>query len=339
MKTAVIFGGSGFVGIHYADYLLNKSGFSKVYLYDLESIEDKSCAFRDEVYKKNKHGLVQIRGDVRIKINWAPPETISLIVNLAAIHREPGHKYQEYYETNICGAENICSWATNQSINTILFTSSISPYEVSNDVKYESTTPKPNSAYGNSKLIAEKIHEIWQKENQFSRNLIIFRPGVIYGPSEKGNVSRMIHGIKNNYFFYLGNKNTVKSSIYIKELCRIFEWALDLIQKNELHYLKYNATQIKNPTILDFGNSIIKVGFKRKLIPSLPYWLVLLVSYIIDPVLSIYKKDHPFKPRRIVKLKINNNISSKKLLDEGYEFKYDLESSLRDWRDMYKKEW
>ena len=40
-----------------------------------------------------------------------------LIINLAAIHRMPGHKDFEYFETNIKGAENICDFAEDKGIN------------------------------------------------------------------------------------------------------------------------------------------------------------------------------------------------------------------------------
>ena len=36
---------------------------------------------------------------------------INLIINLAAVHRMPGHNDFEYFETNIEGAKNICKFA------------------------------------------------------------------------------------------------------------------------------------------------------------------------------------------------------------------------------------
>ena len=61
--------------------------------------------------------------------------------------------------------------------------------------------PMPDTAYGISKLVAEKIHQIWQKDDD-NKKLITIRPGVVFGPGEDGNVPRLIKAIKNNYFLH-----------------------------------------------------------------------------------------------------------------------------------------
>lgn len=48
----------------------------------------------------------------------------------------------------------------------------------------------PNTPYGISKLVAEKIHEVWQAKDK-SRELTIVRPGIVYGKGEHGNMTRL----------------------------------------------------------------------------------------------------------------------------------------------------
>ena len=69
------------------------------------------------------------------------PKKIDVIINLAAVHREPGHKLHEYFTTNILGAENVCDFAEKVKCNRIIFTSSISPYGIENrlNMKFLST--------------------------------------------------------------------------------------------------------------------------------------------------------------------------------------------------------
>ncbi|MBT6231757.1 MAG: SDR family oxidoreductase, partial [Nitrosomonadales bacterium] len=157
--------------------------------------------------------------DVRNKIeNKKLPKKIDLIINLAAIHREPGHKPNEYFDTNILGAENITSFAEQVNCKQIIFTSSISPYGIEDKLKIEDTIPNPNTPYGSSKLAAEKIHIAWQNRDIKNRILTIVRPGVVFGKGEGGNMSRLVKLIHKNFFFYMSNKDTRKAGIYVREL-------------------------------------------------------------------------------------------------------------------------
>ena len=110
MKIAVIFGGTGFIGTFFCRYLLEEEGFEKIYLYDNDPLSIKESDYRQNMLSSYS-SVYEVRGDVCKKINWIPPESISLIANFSATHREPGHLNKEYYETNLLGAENVCDWA------------------------------------------------------------------------------------------------------------------------------------------------------------------------------------------------------------------------------------
>lgn len=175
-SIAVIFGGTGFIGVFFAKFILDNNLMNKVYLVDIQPADSKSSAFLKKQIN-NDPRMVFVSGDVRNSLDWfSPPESVSLIANFAAVHREPGHQEKEYYETNLLGAENVCAWAEKMHCNRILFTSSISPYGVGDSVKDESLLPVPTTAYGGSKLVAEKIHQIWQAKEKHERKLVIVRP-------------------------------------------------------------------------------------------------------------------------------------------------------------------
>ena len=117
------------------------------------------------------------------------------------------------------------AFAEKYGIRKILFTSSIAPYGASEDLKTEETLPTPNTPYGISKLVAEKIHQIWQARDP-ARELTIVRPGIVYGKGEHGNMTRLYRGQKKGYFFYAGRKDTIKACIYVKELVRFFKYRM-----------------------------------------------------------------------------------------------------------------
>ena len=90
MGIAVIFGGTGFIGSFFRRHLIEEQGFKKVYLYDQESIRSKGFKSREKMLEAY-HQIMIISGNVRKKIDWFPSESVDLVANFAAVHREPGH--------------------------------------------------------------------------------------------------------------------------------------------------------------------------------------------------------------------------------------------------------
>ena len=64
MKCAVIFGGSGFVGVFFAKHLIEQKEYNKVYLLDIEDVASKKVPFRSEVLRKYSE-IQEIYCDVR----------------------------------------------------------------------------------------------------------------------------------------------------------------------------------------------------------------------------------------------------------------------------------
>lgn len=338
-NCAVIFGGSGFVGAFFAEFLALSNQFSKIYILDIQDINDKDSSYRKNQLISLKN-VEFIRCDVRNLIeNFDPVEDVSLIANFAAIHREPGHENHEYYETNLLGAENICKWASDVDCKKIIFTSSISPYGPSEKEKSESAIPNPVTAYGGSKLAAEKIHREWQALKVSERRLIIVRPGVVFGPGEGGNVSRLIKAVSNRYFFYMGNRNTRKAGIYVKELCNAMWWAMENKEINKENIVLFNMSMNPGPTIEDYVNSICKISGIKFFVPSIPYKLLLSIAYLIDIFAKLIRLEHPFSPVRIKKLVNSNNIKPDYLLSKNYKYLYNLDEALFDWKNECPEEW
>jgi nucleoside-diphosphate-sugar epimerase len=339
MKCAVIFGGTGFIGSFFAKYLLDNDCFGKVYLVDIESSFSKKSKFRTrELESDTRIEFVSI--DVKLlNENFRPPEDIILIANFAAIHREPGHEISEYFDTNILGAENVCKWANFVGCKDIIFTSSIAPYGPSEVAKLEVSTPTPTTAYGSSKLAAEKIHCIWQATDRKNRNLTIVRPGVVFGPGEGGNVSRLIKAIIGRYFVYMGNRKTRKAGIYVKELCHAMWWISEQQKNNGQGMVLFNMSMNSAPTIEEYVNVVCEVSEIKRFIPNLPFFIVISLSYFITFILAIFSLEHAFKPTRIRKLVRSNNIIPGVLADYGYTYKYTLVEAFQDWKKCCPEEW
>ena len=337
MKCAVIFGGTGFIGTFFAEHLIENERYEKIYLYDKEPVNNKNFEFRKKLINSFNQ-IIIVEGDVKTSINWMPNEPIDLVANFAAVHREPGHMPNEYYECNLLGAENVCSWAERVDCKKLIFSSSIAPYGPSEDIRDEESIPTPSTAYGSSKLAAEKIHCIWQARDD-QRQLVIVRPGVVFGPGEGGNVSRLIKAVQKRYFFYMGNRKTRKAGIYVKELCRAMIWVLNSEKAKADGVSLFNMSMNPGPSIEEYVNSIAKIAKISVWIPYVPSSFLMIIAYSIDFLAKPLGIKHPFSPVRVRKLIRSNNILPTYLVENGYDYKYTLDEAFADWKKDCPEEW
>ena len=227
----IITGGTGFIGTHLTNLLMEVHPEAKVWNLDIVKPGTPNPVvknYKPAVREGEKLGSTWVECDVRKPIGELPfiPTPDDVIFNFAAVHRTPGHEDIEYFETNIRGAENVCAFAEKYGIKQMVFTSSIAPYGASEQLKAETTLPTPNTPYGISKLVAEKIHMAWQKGGA-GRKLTNVRPGVVFGRGENGNFSRLYWGIRKHTFAYPGRKDTIKACVYVKELIRFILWNVE----------------------------------------------------------------------------------------------------------------
>ena len=320
-----LFGGSGFIGTHLIKLLKREALSGSDRIYDLDIVLPGEEGVVPGVVEKIE-GVCYVRCDVRKPIVFACDATKDdVIFNLAAVHRTPGHTDAEYFETNIRGAENVTEFARQNGIWRILFTSSIAPYGTSEELKLETTLPMPTTPYGISKLVAEKIHEIWQAEDA-RRELTIVRPGVVYGKGEHGNFTRLYRSIRGRYFFYTGRRDTIKACVYVKELVRFFRFRM--VDNHFPGADVFNCTFEPAYTIKHICAAMMAATGIIWHIPLVPAKLLILVSVCLVPLGGGKLGLHP---ARVRKLMVSTNISGKKLAASGYSFQYTLEESLRDW--------
>lgn len=341
-KTAIIFGGTGFIGLHFSRYLLDNNLFEQIILADIKPPQQHVAS--QFVAKEIQSGQVRYeKSDVRHPIQrniLQSQEFVSFIANFAAVHREPGHEIPEYYETNIPGARNVCDFAEVVGCNDILFTSSISPYGPSETPKDESVIPTPETAYGGSKLAAELIHSAWADRDRQQRRLLIVRPGVVFGPGEGGNVSRLIKMIAiRGFFVFAGNEQTRKAGIYVKELCNAMWWMHELQKNRPAGIRTANMTMNPGPSMKEYVLAVKEVSGKNAFVPSIPPWLLMSVARIIQTVTGIFGIKTSVNVVRVRKLIRSNNILPKVLETEGYSYKFSLKEAFRDWKKSLPAEW
>lgn len=318
--SIVIFGGSGYIGTHLAKYALETGLAKKVVLADI----------RPSPIEKTP-GIEYHKVDVRQPIPTSiVSESPSWIFNFAAVHREPGHKPIEYFDTNLKGANTVCDFATATGCKNIFFTSSISVYGPTSGPTDESSPICPISPYGGSKYPAELIHEKWMSSAP-DRRLIIIRPGVVYGPEDPGNIGRMVMAIQKGYFAFPGSMNVYKSYAYIYGLLDSIRFT---INSQERHVV-YNYVETPTETLGTIANQVRKFVNSSTPIFSLPTSVLLPTAHIVQ---ALAGSKNPVHPVRVRKASMSTHIVPAKLKSMGFDFKFTFASSLDHWRSVSPKD-
>jgi nucleoside-diphosphate-sugar epimerase len=316
MTTAIIFGGAGYIGSYLARRLAAGKRFDRIILADIRQappllppqVEYQACDVRQPI-------LPQLAG---LKPDW--------IFNFAAVHREPGHAPEEYFDTNLPGARNVCAFAEATGCANLLFTSSISVYGPTKGATSETSPNYPQTPYGISKLSAELIHEGWLRAGK-DRRLIVCRPGVIYGPGDPGNILRMIRAVQRGYFFFPGTTDIRKSYGYVEGLLDSFQFAMDRSEP----YLLYNYVEAETETIGDLVQIVRQeLGCSAPVI-SIPLWLL---QPMAAGVQWLTNGKSPVHPARVRKAATPTHIVPQRLHELGFEFRYGFRASLNHWRSI-----
>jgi nucleoside-diphosphate-sugar epimerase len=336
MKIAVVFGGSGFIGSHFSQYLLDNKIVDLVVAADIVELDTTRTTEAYKAYVSS--GKVVFNNiDVREPISLGVDGDVKLVANFAAVHREPGHEPHEYYTTNLLGAQNVCDWAKSVTCNDVIFTSSIAPYGPSEEKRDETSIPVPETAYGGSKLAAEHIHRTWQAESRDERRLVIVRPGVVFGAGEGGNVTRLIKATIGRYFLYMANKDTRKAGTYVKELCNAMYWALT--EKADRNPVLFNMSMNPGPTIKEYVDMVCEVEGINRFVPNVPFSIIYSASFVADFLAKIARVNQPISPVRIKKLVRSNNIIPQYLQDNGYKYLFTFKEAMTDWRKDKPADW
>lgn len=248
------------------------------------------------------------------------------IVHLAALSKEPGYPWRDYFANNAEATRRLCQAADRAGVRNIVFTSSMMVFAAGPWRRSESDFGDADTAYGCSKLQAEEILRTWQAQEP-GRRLRIVRPGVVFGPGDQGNMRRLIHGLSRRRFGYIGRRDTVKSCIYLKDMVRLLVRLID----DDGPHDTYHAVYPQPITIGDHVDAINHAWGWDYRPPTVPYRLALAAATpfaLVDPPGTRFG----LHPRRVQKLHLDTNISSERLADIGFVAQYSLREAFADWR-------
>lgn len=135
----------------------------------------------------------------------------------------------------------------------------------------ENDTPLPNTAYGRSKLQAERY-----LADVPGLNYVVLRPTGVYGPRER-DYFMMAKSIRQHVDFAVGFRPQVLTFIYVADLVEAAYLALDHGPRGAVYPLS-DGRQYTSRTFSDLLQ--LELGVKRVVHVTAPLWVLWLVSCI-----------------------------------------------------------
>lgn len=227
----------------------------------------------------------------------------SIIINLAAEHRDDVSPNSLYKEVNVDGARNLCSVAREKNINKIIFTSSVAVYGFAPLGIDESGKINPFNDYGRTKWQAEQIYQKWQAEDPENRTLVIVRPTVVFGERNRGNVFNLLKQISSGKFLMVGHGLNRKSMAYVENVAAFLEYSL--IFEPGVHIYNYiDKPDFSMNALVAHVNKLL--GRSSEIKFRLPFSLGLLIGSSFDLVAKITGKKFPISAIRVKKFCANS---------------------------------
>lgn len=268
---AVITGGSGFVGSHLAEMLLEQ----KVNVICLgRGIADPSYLAE----KKIPFEKADIMDGNSIEKHISKGDTV---FHIAAVLGSARASAEQYNKFNVDGTVNVLKAAIKKKARTFIFVSSLAamgPVGSLDQPMNEETQCVPDSAYGVSKLSAEnRINEIAQGKI----TCIIVRPPIIYGARMhlSSGAGTLFKNMRKKTFIIIGNTENYFPVIHVKNLCHSIIHLADKHQRGIHIYIVSDGKPTKFKDFLSLIRN--EFGINKRTI-HLPYSLIYSIAWAFE---------------------------------------------------------
>jgi GlcNAc-P-P-Und epimerase len=284
MQNVSVIGGSGFIGTRLVQRL-RRNRKMDVKIFD----KVRSLAFHELSVLADVTSVAQLRQAIAKG---------SIIVNLAAEHRDNVRPRSLYQEVNVDGAKNICTVARDLDVRTIIFTSTVAVYGFTHIGTDESGKIAPFNDYGRTKFEAEQIFKDWQAEKLEERTLVIIRPTVVFGERNRGNVYNLLKQIAFGKFVMVGHGKNRKSMAYVENIAAFIEYSMNFLPG--VHIYNYiDKPDFTMSSLVTKVNGIL--GRADKVMFKLPFWFGFLIGKGFDLVSSLTGKQFAISSIRVKK--------------------------------------
>lgn len=310
MHKVDIIGGSGFIGTRLVRRLNNTEQLVLKIIDKRPSKEFPNLATIGDV-----RSIDQLRASITEK---------SIIINLAAEHRDDVRPESIYDEVNVDGARNICAIAREKNIQKIIFTSTVAIYGFAPIGIDESGKVAPFHSYGRTKYEAEQIFKLWQAEAPDQRTLVLIRPTVVFGEQNRGNVYNLLRQIASGKFIMIGHGENRKSLAYVENVAAFIEYTIGFLPGIYI----YNFSDKPDLTMNDLVTSVKRIlGRPEEIYFRIPVCVAILIGKCFDFISTMTGKRFVISSIRIKKF-CSNSVYNTAVDQTGFLAPISLEKAL-----------
>lgn len=255
-----------------------------------------------------------------------------MVINLAAKHHDFGVSRDEFFLINETGIQVILDVLSELKITKFIFYSSVAVYGIHDDATSELTEKHPCNDYGESKLAGERLIEQWANADP-SREVLIVRPVVVYGPYNYANMFRLIDNIYRRRFVMVGKGENIKSTAYVENLTastvmmiRHMHPGVEIVNYSD--YPHHKSLEIANMVQKELGRPPLKFRF--------PLWFAMAMAFPFDILAKLLNKNLPITAERIKKFaQMDTWHGSDKIRTLGFQQEFSTEDGLKNMVEWY----
>lgn len=305
---AFVTGGTGFIGSHLADHLMESDEYSEV-----------RCLIRNnEKWLKGKD-FTRVHGDLDdLSVLKEAVKDVDVVFHIAGRVMAPS--YEELRHANVDATENLLRVAQKEGVSKIIVLSSLAAVGPSQNGPVTEDEPMtPISNYGRSKKeMEELIHNIANEDT----SVTILRPPAVYGPRED-QIYTYFKAVDKHICPIIGDGEHPKvSMVYVDDVINGIIKAVDQKETGVHTYFVtgpevYSWKQIRETTSKVLGKKTLPIYIKPRFVKAIAGAVEKSASFFgIYPVLNKEKAKE---------LILEWTCSSKKAEQEiGYKPQYSL---------------
>lgn len=215
----------------------------------VEALKDKVDIYGLDIVAPNKEGVTRTYSWDDLENGIVPQ--VDAIIHLAGKAHDTKNKSAAdvYFQINTGLTEKIYDYFLRSNATKFIFFSTVKAAadKVEGDVLTEDIVPKPVGPYGESKIKAEEY--ILAHPASEEKSVYIFRPCMIHGPGNKGNLNLLYSVVSKGIPYPLGAFNNKRTFTSIDNLTFVIEKFLQIDVPSGIYHMADDEAMSTNELI------------------------------------------------------------------------------------------
>ncbi len=241
---------------------------------------------------------------------------------------------QDYHAINVDGTRHILDAAVGSGVTRFVFASSVKVFgEETSGCVDETQAPDPQTAYGRSKWRAEQL--VSEYAERYGFTAVSLRLPMVYGPTKKGNLYRMIEAIDHGRFPALPRLPAVRSLLHVENFVQAVKLCLGASHLARRTYIVADAEPYSVTDLYDWLHAGLENPAPRW---RVPLWALKGAARCGDLLQVVYGQRTPFTTERLTKLVGSACFSTTAITrDLGYRAVHSFRETVPELIAFYRK--